>query len=109
MHLKEITEFIDRTLDKWRYSTADEYSYRERVFSQMLKISEEAWELSEQVLWKFGWQRIWKADKISDEKLKNEIADVILATVRLARLMDMDVEELLGNKMEILKDRFKKD
>lgn len=106
MELKEITEFIDRTLDKWRYSTADEYSYRERCFSQMLKISEETWELSEQVLWKFGWQRVNKADKISEEKLKNEIADVIFSTVRLARLMDLDVEELLSTKMEILKDRF---
>jgi len=38
--------------------------------------------------------------------LENEIADVILATVRLGRLLDMDIEKLLGKKMEILKDRF---
>ena len=106
MNLKKITEFIDRTLDKWKYSTADQYSHRERVFSQMLKVSEETGELSEQVLWKFGWQRISKKDKISDEKLENEIADVILATVRLGRLLDMDIEKLLEKKMEILKDRF---
>lgn len=107
MNIKELSEFIDRTLDKWKYPVSDWYSNRERVFAQMIKVSEETGELSEQVLWKFGWQRISKKDKISDEKLKNEIADVILSTVRLARLMNMDVEELLEKKMKILKDRFK--
>jgi NTP pyrophosphatase (non-canonical NTP hydrolase) len=47
-------------------------------------------------------------DKISDEKLENEIADVILSTIRLARMMDLDVNEILKNKMEILKERFEK-
>lgn len=107
MNLKEITEFIDRTLDKWRYSIADEYSHRERVFSQMLKISEETWELSEQVLWKFWWQRTSKDHRISDEKFRNEIADVIFSTIRLARLMDLDIEDILKEKMEILRKRFK--
>jgi NTP pyrophosphatase (non-canonical NTP hydrolase) len=106
MNLKEITEFIDRTLDRWRYSSSNKYSDRERAFAQWLKISEEVGELNEQVLWKFGWQRVAKKDKISDEKLKNEIADVIIATIRLARLMDLDVEELLKDKIEILKERF---
>ena len=106
MNIKELSKFIDRTLDKWKYSDADSYSPRERIFSQMLKVSEETGELSEQVLWKFGWQRISKKDKISDEKLGNEIADVILATVRLGRLLDMDIEKLLEKKMEVLKDRF---
>jgi NTP pyrophosphatase (non-canonical NTP hydrolase) len=46
-------------------------------------------------------------DKISDEKLENELADVIFSTIRLARMMDLDVSEILKNKMEILKERFK--
>lgn len=106
MDLKEITEFIDRTLDRWRYPVSEWYSNRERTFAQMLKVSEETGELSEQVLWRFGWQRISKKDKISDEKLKNEIADVILATIRLGRLLDMNIEKLLSEKIKILKDRF---
>jgi NTP pyrophosphatase (non-canonical NTP hydrolase) len=106
MDIKEISEFMDRTLDMGKYPVSEWYSDRERVFAQWLKISEEVGELNEQVLWKFGWQRIAKKDKISDEKLKNEIADVIIATIRLARLMDLDVEELLKDKIEILKERF---
>jgi len=106
MNIKELSKFIDRTLDKWRYPSSKKYSDKERIFAQMIKISEETGELSEQVLWKFGWQRIAKKDKISDEKLENEIADVILATVRLGRLLDMDIESVLDKKIEILKCRF---
>jgi NTP pyrophosphatase (non-canonical NTP hydrolase) len=106
MDIKELSKFIDRTLDKWRYPVSEWYSDKDRVFAQMIKISEEAWELSEQILWKFWWQRLSKKDKISDEKLKNEVADVILATVRLWRLLDLNIERLLEKKMEILKHRF---
>lgn len=108
MDIKELSDFVDWTLDKWRYPTSWDYSMRERCFSQTMKISEEVWELSEQVLWKFGWQRLEKMDKISDEKLENEIADVIFSTIRLARIMNLDVNEILNNKMEILKERFGK-
>jgi len=108
MDIKELSDFVDWTLNKWRYSTTSEWTEKERFFGQSLKISEEVWELSEQVLWKFGWQRLKKMDKISDEKLENEIADVIIATMRLARMMDLDVNELLKNKIEILKKRFEK-
>lgn len=106
MNIKEISDFIDRTLNKWRYPTAGDYSMRERAFAQNLKISEEVGELSEQILWKFWWQRLAKMDKISDEKLATEIADVILATTRLARLLDIDLEKVLKQKIEILKERF---
>lgn len=108
MEIKEISDFIDRTLNKWKYSNDNNFSHTEKIFSQMLKVSEETGELSEQILWKFGFQRLDKIDRINDEKLNNEIADVILATIRLARLMDLDIEELLTNKMEILKVRFNK-
>jgi len=86
----------------------DDWSFRERVFWHGMKISEEVWELNEQVLWKFGGQRLEKMDRISDEKLENEMADVIISTIRLARMMNLDVNEILNNKMEILKERFGK-
>ncbi len=108
MDIKEISDFIDWTLDKWRHSTAKDYSIRERCFSQTMKINEEVGELNEQVLWKFGWQRLEKMDEISYERLENEIADVIFSTIRLARMMNLDVNEILKNKMEILKERFNK-
>ncbi len=98
MNIKEISDFIDRTLTKWRYPTAGDYSIRERAFAQNLKISEEVGELSEQILWKFWWQRLGKMDKISDKKLENELADAVFSTVRLARFLDIDMEEILKER-----------
>lgn len=104
--MKKIIEFIDRTLNKWRYPSAQDYTMRERIFAWSLKISEEVGELHEQILGKFWWQRNTKTDKISDEKLKNEIADIILSAIRLWRLMDLDIQELLDNKIKTLEIRF---
>ncbi len=104
MEVKELSNFIDRTLPKW----AGDYSIRERVFVHIAKISEEVGELSEQVLWKFWWQRLDKIDKFSDERLGDELADVIFSTIRLARLLDLDVDEILSKKMKILRERFEK-
>ncbi len=108
MQVKEIIEFMDRTLNEGRYTQtlSGERSFKERAFAQWLKISEEVWELNEQLLGKFQGQRTSKKDKISDEHLQEEIADVILASIRLARLLDLDVEELLSKKMEKLQERF---
>ncbi len=108
MEVKELSDFIDRTLTKGRYPALN-YSIRERVFAQTLKISEEVWELSEQISWKFWWQRLDKVDKFSDEKLGDELADVILTTVRLARLLNIDMDKILKQKIEILRERFEKE
>ncbi len=106
MDIQELSNFVDWTLNEWRYPSYNEDWLKERSFAQMIKISEEVWELGEQVLWKFGWQRTSKQDKISDEKLNNEIADVIISTIRLARLMNKDIQILLDSKIRILKERF---
>jgi len=50
-----------------------------------------------------------KVDKFSDERLGDELADVIFSTIRLARLLDLDVDEILSKKMKILRERFEKE
>jgi NTP pyrophosphatase (non-canonical NTP hydrolase) len=50
-----------------------------------------------------------KVDKFSDEKLGDELADVILTTVRLARLLNIDMDKILKQKIEILRERFEKE
>jgi len=108
MYIKEISDFMDRTLKQQNSAVnINERNLRERVFWHGMKISEEVGELNEQLLGKFDGQRTTKNHKISDWNLENEIADVILATIRLARLLDLDVEKLLKDKIIILKDRFK--
>ncbi|NOZ43979.1 MAG: hypothetical protein GXP45_02355 [bacterium] len=73
---------------------------------QTLKITEETGELSEQIIGALGGQRLSKSHKISEDRLEKEIADVIFATVRLARLLKIDIEKLLEIRKEELTQRF---
>jgi NTP pyrophosphatase (non-canonical NTP hydrolase) len=108
MELKELIDFMQRTTWEGKYNYTIEFSKKEQQFAQMIKLWEEYWELCEQVSWALWAQRIEKADRFSQEYLEDEFADVILATIRLACLMDIDIEKALENKKEKLINRMKK-
>ena len=107
MEIKELVEFMERTTWLWRYKHTSEFSKREETFAQVIKIGEEYGELCEQVLWDLWAQRKEKADRFSQEFLEDEMADVIYSTIRLACLMDIDIEKALKNKKEKLEKRMK--
>ncbi len=48
-----------------------------------------------------------KQDNYSQETLESELADVIISTCRLARYLDINIDQLLTNRIEKLKDRVK--
>ena len=108
MKVKELVEFMQRTTWEGRYKHTSEFTLRERQFAQMIKLGEEYWELCEQVSWALWAQRIEKSERFSQEYLEDELADVIYATIRLACLMDIDIEKALKNKKEKLENRMKK-
>lgn len=81
-------------------------SQKELAFAQSLKISEELWELNEQLLGKFWLQRKEKADRFSDEKLAFELADIVLSVGLLAKELDMDLDQALEKKTNLLRKRF---
>ena len=78
---------------------------QELIYADGLKLSEEIGELNEQLLGKFHYQRKDKSDRFSDEKLGLEIADVILSAAMLADSLNFDLEELLKQKMTILREK----
>lgn len=108
MEVAELVNFMKWTTWEGRYKHTSDFSLRERQFAQMIKVWEEYWELCEQVSWALWAQRIEKADRFSKEYLEDEFADVIYATIRLACLMDIDIEKALENKKEKLLNRMKK-
>ena len=108
MDVKELVDFMQWTIGEGRYKHTWDFTLRERQFSQMIKLWEEYWELCEQVSWALWAQRIEKSERFSKEYLEDEFADVIYATVRLACLMDVDIEKALENKKEKLLNRMKK-
>jgi len=108
MEVKELVEFMQwTTTPEGRYKCKAELSLTERQFAQMVKLWEEYWELCEQVSWALWAQRVGKAEHFSQEFLEDEIADVIYATIRLACLMNINVEKALKNKKEKLENRMK--
>lgn len=107
MEVKELVDFMQWTTWEWRYKYSVDFSLKERQFAQMVKLWEEYWELCEQVSGALWAQRIEKADRFSQEYLEDEFADVIYATIRLACLMDIDIEKALKNKKEKLENRMK--
>jgi NTP pyrophosphatase (non-canonical NTP hydrolase) len=76
----------------------------ESVLSSTVKLSEEVWELSEQVmLWRWR-QRDLKWTYNPDDAWA-EIADVIISTMMIAYELDIDVEEALEKKILSIKKK----
>lgn len=73
-------------------------SKTEAVLSSTVKLTEEVWELSEQVM-------LWRWRQRSDKWVYNpddagkEIADVIISTMMIAYELDIDVEQALAKKI----------
>lgn len=106
MDMKELLDFVDRTLStagKWTFYRDQDMT--KRIFAQTLKLTEEVGELSSEILWHTGFVRQEKLSRYSPETLEDEFADVILVTIRLAKLMDINIESALKNKIEKLKQR----
>ena len=74
----------------------------EQIMGLLLKVQEELGEVTQSVLGHLGKQPNGKT--FSDAGL--EMADVVLATFALAERMDINLEEKLIQKMEIIKKRF---
>ena len=109
MEVKELVDFMQwTTTPEGRYKCESDLNLKEKQFAQMIKLWEEYWELCEQVSWALWAQRIEKSDRFSQEYLEDELADVIYATIRLACLMNVDIEKALENKKEKLLNRMKK-
>ena len=108
MEVKELVDFMQWTTWLWRYKRTSELTKKEEIFAQTVKIGEEYWELCEQILWNLWAERKEKSDRFSQELLEDELADVIYTTIRLACLMDIDIEKALENKKEKLLNRMKK-
>ncbi len=69
-----------------------------------MKITEEVWEFYNELLWHVWFTRDWK--KHSRDELEKECADVILSTLLVAADLWIDIEKQLGEKMDIVFDRF---
>ncbi len=77
-------------------------SWKEQVLARTVKLWEEVWELNNEVLLKF-YKR--KKTQFDEENMKGEFADVIFTTILLAKSLDIDINECIQKKMEIIEKR----
>jgi NTP pyrophosphatase (non-canonical NTP hydrolase) len=101
MTFKDLLKFIawehDRLLKFYDFKDKKDLKY-----PNMLKIVEEVGELSEQVL---KTEKMQRKEKLDDQKIGHEFADVLITTLLLAHNMDIDIEKELSEKIEKIKKR----
>lgn len=103
MEMNELLEFIESEADRLKehYGQTD----TEMKYRASMKLAEETGECVGEALKHLGMQRKDKLDAMDDKELGKEIADVIFVAMIMARRFDIDVEEAMKDKMEIVKGR----
>jgi len=104
MTFKELLHFIEKEDER----LAGCYDYPEknkRVLARTVKLSEEVGELSSEVLAECDLQR---KDKLSGDrkgKIAEELSDVLIVALLLAKTLDIDVEKSLEAKIKKIEKR----
>lgn len=103
MKFEDLLKFIEieeKRLEKYHGKYSDP---EKEVFACTLKLSEEQGELCDAVLSYYSLQR--KSKKYKKDYLENEFADVIIATLFLAKQMNIDIKKALTNKIKKINRR----
>ena len=108
MELKDLLKFIkieSERLIKYYGGYPDQ---EKRILARTVKLTEELGELCEKILAYNALQRKEKSKKFSKEKLQEEFADVIITTLLLAEVMNVDLAKALEKKIKKINKRYKK-
>lgn len=100
MELNTLLKFVDTQHQLLLDTKQSNRTDRERILMRMVKISEEVGELSDEVLGSLGDQRPEKMVGRDTDSLGNEIADVILTTFLLGKMMDINVLDAVEKKIQ---------
>lgn len=77
-----------------------------RILARTVKLMEEMGELCDEILAYNSIQRKDKLDKIEEGNLAEEFADVIITSLLLSNVMEVDIEKALEKKMEKINKRY---
>ena len=105
MEMKELLNDINK-IHEYFIKKNTNIDTEKHVLLSSMKLAEEVGELYEQILGHYSHGRKEKLEKYSPENLEHEVADVIFSTLVIARLLDIDVEKSMVNKMIHIKNRF---
>ncbi len=104
MQLKDLNNFIKKEDQRLR----KHFGYKDEeklILARTVKLTEELGELCDEVLSYNSLQRKEKLDKHDINNLSEEFADVLITTLLLAEIMDVDFEKALEGKIEKINKR----
>jgi NTP pyrophosphatase (non-canonical NTP hydrolase) len=78
---------------------------RERILLRTVKMMEEMGELSEAILSELGHQRDAKLEKHTQEALNDEVADVLITLLLLAKALKVDPTTAVEKKIKKIENR----
>jgi NTP pyrophosphatase (non-canonical NTP hydrolase) len=107
MELKELLKFIESENERIRkrYPHLDK---EKLILAQAVKINEELGELYNEVLNHCSLQRKEKLDNMDKRGIEEEVSDVLITTLLLAKRMDVDIEKALEEKISKINKRYEK-
>jgi len=103
MEIKDLQRKVDEINIYFDRKFGDE----RRDMMHLVKIGEEYGELCEAMLAEAGLQRDEKIDAHTLENVNEELADVIIAAITLARRRDIDLESMILDKLQKVEDKIK--
>ena len=106
MEMKELLDFVEvesGRLTKYYGSDSDD---DKKILLRTVKLNEEMGELCEAVLSYFSSQRKEKLADFDKSDIDDEFADVIITTLLLAKIMNVDLEKALEKKIDKINGRY---
>ena len=107
MTYEHLMKFIAEEDGRLRSKYGEMAQGNEWHLSHVIKLMEELGELAEQVLASQSLQRKEKAKSFDKAALGEEVADVLITTLLVARDLGVDVTHALENKMAKIEARYK--
>lgn len=104
MQSKELKNFIDR-IDKKLKKQFNHLDDEKRALARTIKLVEEVGELCEEILLHSNLQRRKKLDNKNKDNINGEFADVLITVLLLAKLMKVDVNKAIFDKIKEIDKR----
>ncbi|MBR9680159.1 MAG: hypothetical protein GOU99_03865 [Candidatus Altiarchaeota archaeon] len=108
MQIQELFEFIKKENKRLQKRYEGKLNNNNLVLAHTVKLTEELGELCEEVLAHVNLQRQDKLDAKNDATIRDEFADVLIATLILADSMGVNIEKALIDKMARIDERYDK-
>lgn len=109
MNLRSLQEKIkalnERTRPHYKLYTQTE----KEILTKTVKLNEEVGELCNDILAVLRLQRRAKLEKFDKRNIYQEFADVIITTMQLAAITEVDIERAVKDKLAIIEKRSAKD